>query len=81
MTLDVDRTTQLFIEALVEHAGRRPPDVDLDQPLLMIALSARRLDEHERNEEALRLIIGARLTQAAIRAHAVDASTPHNNPT
>lgn len=66
ITLRIDNASLLLVDMLLDHEQQRPDDVDADQLVELVRRDARQLDEWERHAYALRLLIGARLTQKAL---------------
>lgn len=74
MNIEVDRTTLMMVEALVTEMGKEPPTPDPDyHPIEMIGEIARKHSEWDRRCASWRLLVGVRLVQAALDAHAKQA--------
>ena len=68
MMLQLDETTEKFLDMYAEHMRQRPPEPDPDVHVVTeeLRLIARRRDEWEQTERALWLMISTRIGQQAI---------------
>lgn len=65
MAVVVDHTTAMMINGLAKHQADRPTD-PLDDDYLNVEHLCQRMDDWQRQDNAWRILIGARLVNSAL---------------